>query len=58
MKTQIEALGTGQGNLVTAIDNTTAAINTLIASVNSGNTAAAAALADIVNKLEELKNKF
>ena len=58
MKTQIEALGTGQGNIVDAINNTTAAINSLIAAVNSGNTNAAAALAQIIQKLEELKEKI
>ena len=58
MKTQIEALGTGQADIVTAINNTTAAINSLIAAVNSGNTSAAAALAQIIQKLEELKEKI
>ena len=58
MKAQIEALGTGQADIVTAINNTTAAINSLIAAVNSGNTSAAAALAQIIQKLEELKNKI
>ena len=58
MKVQIEALGTGQGDIVTAINNTTAAINTLIAAVNSGNTSAATALAQIIQKLEELKEKI
>ena len=58
MKAQIEALGTGQAGIVTAINNTTAAINSLIAAVNSGNTSAAAALAQIIQKLEELKDKI
>ena len=58
MKAQVEALGTAQAGIVTEIGNTTAAINALIAAVNSGNTAAAAALADIVKKLEELKKKI
>ena len=58
MKTQIEALGTGQAGIVEAINNTTAAINSLIAAVNSGNTNAAAALAQIIQKLEELKEKI
>ena len=58
MKVQIEALGTGQADIVTAINNTTAAINALIASVNSGNTSAATALAQIIQKLEELKEKI
>ena len=55
MKTQIEALGTGQTAIATQIGEVTAAINSLIASVNSGNTSAAAALAQIIQKLEELK---
>ena len=55
MKAQIEALGTGQASIVGAINNTTAAINALIAAVNSGNTSAATALAQIIQKLEELK---
>ena len=55
MKTQIEALGTGQTAIATQIGEVTAAINNLIASVNSGNTSAAAALAQIIAKLEELK---
>ena len=55
MKTQIEALGTGQTDIATQIGEVTAAINSLIASVNSGNTSAAAALAQIIQKLEELK---
>ena len=58
MKAQVEALGTAQAGIVTEIGNTTAAINDLVAAVNSGNTAAAAALADIVKKLEELKKKI
>ena len=58
MKAQIEALGTGQADIVTAINNTTAAINSLIAAVNSGNADAAAALAQIIQKLEELKEKI
>ncbi len=58
MKAQLEALGTGQADIVTAINNTTAAINNLIAAVNSGNTSAAAALAQIIQKLEELKEKI
>ena len=58
MKAQIEALGTGQAGIVNAINNTTAAVNSLIAAVNSGNTSAAAALAQIIQKLEELKEKI
>ena len=55
MKTQIEALGTGQTAIATQIGNTVAAINNLIAAVNSGNTDATAALTQIIAKLEELK---
>ena len=58
MKAQIEALGTGQAGIVNAINNTTAAINSLIAAVNSGNADTAAALAQIIQKLEELKEKI
>ncbi|SCQ24135.1 hypothetical protein [Tannerella forsythia] len=58
MKAQIEALGTGQAGIVNAINNTTAAINSLIAAVNSGNADTAAALAQIIQKLEELKDKI
>ncbi|WP_159445544.1 methyl-accepting chemotaxis protein [Porphyromonas crevioricanis] len=55
MKTQIEALGDAQAGIATQIANVTTAINNLIASVNSGNTSAAAALAQIIAKLDELK---
>ena len=58
MKTQIEALGTGQTAIATQIGEVTAAINNLIASVNSGNTSAADALAQIIQKLEELKGNI
>jgi len=58
MKTQIEALGDGQTAIATQIGEVTAAINNLIASVNSGNTSAAAALAQIIQKLEELKGNI
>ena len=58
MKAQIEALGTGQAGIVEAINNTTAAVNSLIAAVNSGNADTAAALAQIIQKLEELKDKI
>ncbi len=58
MKTQIEALGDGQTAIATKIGEVTAAINNLIASVNSGNTSAAAALAQIIQKLEELKGNI
>ena len=58
MKTQIEALGTGQTGIATQIAGVTAAINDLVDEVNSGNTSAAAALAQIIQKLEELKGSI
>ena len=58
MKTQIEALGTGQTGIATQIAGVTAAINDLVDEVNSGNTGAAAALAQIIQKLEELKGSI
>ena len=58
MKTQNEALGTGQTAIATQIGEVTAAINSLIASVNSGNTSAADALAEIIKKLAELKGNI
>ena len=58
MKTQIEALGTGQTGIATQIAGVTAAINDLVDEVNSGNTGAAAALAQIIQKLEDLKGSI
>ena len=58
MKTQIEALGTGQTSIASKIAGVTDAINDLVAEVNSGNTSAAAALAQIIQKLEELKGSI
>ena len=58
MKTQIEALGTGQTGIATQIAGVTDAINDLVAEVNSGDTDAAAALAQIIQKLEELKGSI
>ena len=58
MKTQIEALGTGQTGIATQIAGVTAAINDLVDEVNSGNTSAAAALAQIIQKLEDLKGSI
>ena len=58
MKTQIEALGTGQTGIATQIAGVTAAINDLVDEVNSGNTDAAAALAQIIQKLEDLKGSI
>ncbi|WP_255417366.1 hypothetical protein [Proteiniphilum sp. X52] len=55
MKTQLEAQGTSQAAIATEIAAVTTAINNLIAEVNAGNTDAAAALAQIIQKLEELK---
>ena len=58
MKTQIEALGTGQTSIASKIAGVTDAINDLVAEVNSGNTSAAAALAQIIQKLEDLKGSI
>ena len=58
MKTQIEALGTGQTGIATQIAGVTDAINDLVAEVNSGNTDADAALAQIIQKLEDLKGSI
>ena len=58
MKTQIEALGTGQTGIATQIADVTAAINDLVDEVNSGNTDADAALAQIIQKLEDLKGSI
>ena len=58
MKTQIEALGTGQTGIATQIAGVTDTIKDLVDEVNSGNTGAAAALAQIIQKLEELKGSI
>ena len=58
MKTQVEALGTGQTAFAEKIGEITTAINNLIAAVISGDTSAAAALAQIIQKLEELKGNI
>ena len=58
MKTQIEALGTGQTGIASKIAGVTDAINDLVDEVNSGNTSAAAALAQIIQKLEDLKGSI
>ena len=55
IETQISALGGPLGDIATQIGNAVTAINNLIASVNSGNTDAAAALAQIIQKLEDIK---
>ena len=58
MKTQIEALGTGQTAIAEKIAAVTTAINNLIAEVKSGNKSAADALAEIIKKLAELKGNI
>ena len=58
MKTQIEAPGTGQTDIATQIGEVTAAINSLIAEVKSGNKSEADALAEIIKKLAELKGNI
>ena len=58
MKTQIEALGTGQTAIAKKIAAVTTAINNLIAEVKSGNKSAADALAEIIKKLAELKGNI
>ena len=58
LKAEIQYLGVGQSNIVEAINNTTVAINALVASVNKGKADAAVALSDIIQKLEELKEKI
>ena len=58
MKTQIEALGTGQTGIATQIADVTAAINALVDQVKDGDTDAASALAQIIQKLEDLKGSI
>ena len=58
IKGQAEALGTDQAGIASKIAGVTDAINDLVAEVNSGNTSAAAALAQIIQKLEELKGSI
>lgn len=55
MEAQVDALGGSQDAIAGKIADVTEAINDLIASVNSGNTDTAKALAAIVAMLEELK---
>ncbi len=55
LKTQIETQGESQAAIAAQIATVTTAINNLIAEVNSGNADAAAALAEIIAKLEALK---
>ena len=58
IKGQAEALGTGQTGIVTQIAGVTSAINALVDQVKDGDTDAAAALAQIIQKLEELKGSI
>lgn len=55
MKTELEALGTGQTEIAGKITEVTTAINALVAEVKAGNTAAAAALAQILQILEDFR---
>ena len=58
IKDQAEALGTGQTGIATQIAGVTAAINALVDQVKDGDTDAAAALAQIIQKLEDLKGSI
>ena len=58
IKGQAEALGTGQTGIATQIAGVTAAINALLDQVKGGDTDAAFALAQIIQKLEELKGSI
>ena len=58
IKGQAEALGTGQTGIATQIAGVTSAINALVDQVKDGDTDAAAALAQIIQKLEELKGSI
>ncbi len=58
IKDQAEALGTGQTGIATQIADVTAAINALVDQVKDGDTDAASALAQIIQKLEELKGSI
>ena len=58
IKGQAEALGTGQTGIASKIADVTAAINALVDQVKDGDTDAAAALAQIIQKLEELKGSI
>ena len=58
IKGQAEALGTGQTGIATQIADVTAAINALVDQVKDGDTDAAAALAQIIQKLEDLKGSI
>ena len=58
IKDQAEALGTGQTGIATQIAGVTSAINALVDQVKDGDTDAAAALAQIIQKLEDLKGSI
>ena len=58
IKGQAEALGTGQTGIATQIADVTSAINALVDQVKDGDTDAAAALAQIIQKLEDLKGSI
>ena len=58
IKDQAEALGTGQTGIATQIADVTAAINALVDQVKDGDTDAAFALAQIIQKLEDLKGSI
>ena len=58
IKNQAEALGTGQTGIATQIAGVTSAINALVDQVKDGDTDAASALAQIIQKLEDLKGSI
>ena len=58
IKGQADALGTGQTGIATQIAGVTAAINALVDQVKDGDTDAASALAQIIQKLEDLKGSI
>ena len=58
IKGQAEALGTGQTGIATQIAGVTSAINALVDQVKDGDTDAASALAQIIQKLEDLKGSI
>ena len=58
IKDQAEALGTGQTSIATQIAGVTSAINALVDQVKDGDTDAASALAQIIQKLEDLKGSI
>ena len=58
IKGQAEALGTGQTGIATQIAGVTSAISDLVDQVKDGDTDAASALAQIIQKLEDLKGSI